>query len=617
MQSYFVGHTEVRERGLRDARVPFEPFRMERQRGVVFEEQYLTQALAAMSSQVESEEASMYDGVRILHLRRTRSTDAPSRTPVQVTAGRVASFSNQTHHRKAVELLQEMGPDFGVQEIVLIQNELRDTVLEPRTAPNTFTVFLWSSPRNADTVSHGSASTLWGHRISTDRGHWVRFQPSGIGEIIRDDAGTDVAELVGNNLFVLYPINDARVSTFIPVFRRILEEALLLRGTPEQRAERARQHEVRLREEAEKEPVVVEHWGAVPDQRDKFVAVAREFAPIFGRQIRISNHADSAKVVYPISDGRLHVCIWASPGNTESGGMMPSTLFGAPFKSSDNHQCILKPTGEEGQLLLDECDQQVGKIVGNTVYIHYPLGMRHLQLHWNSKGADALFRRILEEVAFWKTATEQEKSARARALAEKNRAKSREEYIRACNGRFDKALASTRKAAQEGPQEVRRLQEALTKKIREVNSLQRKLGQMEATFPNVTEMYGKEFDKLLQVPKIRDVRVREGAIQVFTDTLYCVDPRSNKKHEIGNFRIEFGLSGTVRWHNLTRLIGGCHAPHVLDGGEACLGNMAEVIPELIANYEFAALAMVCIQFVESVNVDDRAGALIHKWPVAA
>ena len=60
-----------------------------------------------------------------------------------------------------------------------------------------------------------------------------------------------------------------------------------------------------------------------------------------------------------------------------------------------------------------------------------------------------------------------------------------------------------------------------------------------------------------------------------------------------------------------------HAPHVFHNGRPCLGNMTEVIPELVANYEFAALAMVAIQFIESVNVNDSAGMHINKWPVAA
>jgi len=40
------------------------------------------------------------------------------------------------------------------------------------------------------------------------------------------------------------------------------------------------------------------------------------------------------------------------------------------------------------------------------------------------------------------------------------------------------------------------------------------------------------------------------------------------------------------------------------------------MPQLIADYEFAALAMIAIQFIENVDVDDSAGSFIRNWPVA-
>ncbi len=619
MQSYFIGHTEARERGLREANIPFEHFRMERQAGFVFEETHLTQALVALNSQVEVEDRSSYDGIHILHLRRGRTGDTEPTMPpasLQVRIEGQASFSSRSRRESVASLAREFGPQFGVPEIVIVENDDRNRNIPPRPGTEKLYILLWASSRGC-AEGNGAAASLWGHRISTSPDYWEHYKPSGEGEVIRDDAGTAVAEVIGNNIYVLYPLTDERIRPLAEIMRRILEEALLLRVTPEQRAERQRQREAQLLEEARKTPVVIDHWDASSDQREKFVAVATEFATVFGKQIRLHNHCGDATTHVPVGDGRLHICIWASPGRPEGGGEMRSTLFGAAITSDDRHQQVLKPTGEEGQLLIDEDGNQVGKIVRDTIYIHYPLGKTYLRLKWNNEGSDALFRRILEEVVFVKTATEEQKSARARAFAARYRVQSREEYIRACNGRFDKALESTRRALQTGPEEVRELQEQLVRKIREVNGLQRKLEQMQNAKAATLEVYGKEFDKLLEVPKIRDVRVRDGVIQVFTDTLYCVDPRSKKKHEIGHFRIEFSPNGSVRWYNLARTVKDMQAPHVFIRGEACLGNMSEVIPELAANYEFAALAMVCIQFVESVNVDDQAGKQINLWPVAA
>ena len=203
------------------------------------------------------------------------------------------------------------------------------------------------------------------------------------------------------------------------------------------------------------------------------------------------------------------------------------------------------------------------------------------------------------------------------------RRRSREAYVNECSRRFDKTVTGTKDAIERGHADVRRLQEELVRRIRETTGAERKLVQLEASRPSATDGYGKEFDKLLAVPKIRDVQIADGVVKVFTDVLFCTDPRTKVKHEIGAFRIEiFTNGGDVRWYNLTRKVRGyerwgeCNAPHVNSRGEACLGTMAEIIPELVGNYEFAALAMVAIQFVESVNTADDAGKHIDKWPLA-
>ncbi|MCK5085666.1 hypothetical protein KAK05_03070, partial [Candidatus Parcubacteria bacterium] len=140
---------------------------------------------------------------------------------------------------------------------------------------------------------------------------------------------------------------------------------------------------------------------------------------------------------------------------------------------------------------------------------------------------------------------------------------------------------------------------------------------------NELEKYALEFDKLMGSRGVTNIEVDDKKIKVFTDTLYCTDPRTDILHEIGEFRIEISFNGKedcVRWFNLTRNIDGnksnMQAPHVFKNGKACLGNAAEIFPELIANFEFAAVALVAIQFIESVNTDDSAGKHIDSWPIA-
>ncbi len=215
--------------------------------------------------------------------------------------------------------------------------------------------------------------------------------------------------------------------------------------------------------------------------------------------------------------------------------------------------------------------------------------------------------------------TAEEKATREAA---EKRVQSREAYIKACGARFEKTLSGTRDAISRGHADVERLQADLVKRIRETKGAERKLEQLERSRPEATGGYGQEFDKLLAVRGVVDVTVDGSKLSVFTDVLFCIDSRTGNRHEIGAFRIDIDANrGEVRWHNLTRKVDGyrgrMNAPHVWESGEACLGTFAEIQAELVGNHEYAALAMVAIQFVESVNTGDPAGRHIDKWPVAA
>lgn len=199
----------------------------------------------------------------------------------------------------------------------------------------------------------------------------------------------------------------------------------------------------------------------------------------------------------------------------------------------------------------------------------------------------------------------------------------RENYIKEVSGRFTKNLTETKKNIDRGNSDVRKLQKDLVRRIREVQGLEQKLEQLKSREGEELEKFGREYDLLLQVPKVKSVEVADGVIKIFTDLIYCLDDRSKLWHEIGEFRIEIytsGANGGVRWFNLTgKREGdnyGSHAPHVKGSGRACLGNTSEVFPELIGNYEFSAVAMLAIEFVSSCNTADSAGKTISNFPLA-
>jgi len=356
--------------------------------------------------------------------------------------------------------------------------------------------------------------------------------------------------------------------------------------------------------------VSIEKWNG--ENSNSFKKLAQEIlVPVIKRNVVISvPHGETKK---PIADGRFRVWIWSSPSGSHNQST-PKEMWGVRVDCADNS---FAPSGE-GVAITDLNGWPAAELIEETnLYIHHDI------CHHGTDRELEIFRHILEETVIELTVSPEEKAERQKKLAEKKRERARQAYAQECSARLQKSLAELENKISNGNAKMRELQQSIVNTIRSVKESQLQLEHLASYRGKTHELYGQEFDKLLTVKGVRDVNISSGIITVFTDILHCVDPRTDRRHEIGAFRIEIYTDGSndgVHWYNLTRLVEGykaeMQAPHVFPDGKACLGSAQEVFPELIANYEFAAVAMLAIQFIESVNTDDSAGEHINKWPIA-
>src|SRR3989338_2559328 len=122
MQSYFLGETGNYEKRLRDAQIPITPFQIGRQKGIVFDDIHLPQALVALRSAVDQIDKSQYEGVQVLRLKRARNGAAPA-APAITAAICVETWSRESNDsikRNFVRVAEEFSTAFGVNEIVLV-----------------------------------------------------------------------------------------------------------------------------------------------------------------------------------------------------------------------------------------------------------------------------------------------------------------------------------------------------------------------------------------------------------------------------------------------------------------------------------------------------------------
>ncbi len=199
--------------------------------------------------------------------------------------------------------------------------------------------------------------------------------------------------------------------------------------------------------------------------------------------------------------------------------------------------------------------------------------------------------------------------------AEQNR--SRENYIAACAKRIAEGLQSAKATIEGQKQDFPAKIERFTAAKREYVFC-RSAPNQEA----LAQAFRAEFGRLLQTDKVIGVRVTAQTILVYTDTLYATARDTNLRHEVGKFLIVIdvdGKNGGIRWFNSSRRVNasrpGMNAPNVYEDGTAYQDELLATFYELIARFQFAAVADMAIQFIEEVTNNDLA-TTINNWPVA-
>lgn len=361
--------------------------------------------------------------------------------------------------------------------------------------------------------------------------------------------------------------------------------------------------------------VTIERWdNSNSHKEERYCEIARHMLGHLGKSITIVAQSKTPVMMFPPrKNGGITVYLWASP-NTEKFLLegSASQLWG--LSTYRNTNCY-SPSGE-GRVVRDDKTSVVGEVIGDNFYLFYAP-----QTFENQFAGEEVFRRFLWE-ALHPEATEDERAEYPKIAELSRLSLLRFVYIRRCVERMQMDIANSDRAVRGGDLEIADLQIKLVQKIREVNVIRSKLDGLIASASTEKVRLGGEFDKLCRLPKVQKVDIVDGRLKIFTDILYCVDPRSGLRHEIGAFRIEISLGNvcSIRWYNLTRIVSGhspaMHAPHIFTEGQACLGNAAEIFANLIGNYDFCMAVSMAIKFVETVNVDDPAGRCIDRWPVA-
>ncbi len=351
----------------------------------------------------------------------------------------------------------------------------------------------------------------------------------------------------------------------------------------------------------------VRHHNSPYFNAEKFVPIVRRMlAPFLAQDIIIYAH-DTGERRPVVEDGNFHIHLWSSSVGRADAVYRLDSVFGLPLSRSWSW---FRPS-EFSHVLKDPASQTpVAEVVEDNLFIFFPIADERA-VEW-----EGIFMQILQ-AAIDSGAISLVRDGDLERVA---RAKIKERFVKFCARRTRKNLKVTTESVNEKRTRITDLRSRLLNELLHLNEARKK-----ARSP-VTKLdpqkVGNDFDVILRTNKVKKVVVREErTLEVYTDTILCLDPRSGKMHELGKFKITVDPDHyDVRFINLTRRVDarkrGQHAPHVFDEGMPCLGSAAETFAALFENFEYAAIVMYAVQFLETVNTDDDGGQYINLWPLA-
>lgn len=477
---------------------------------------------------------------------------------------------------------------------------------DPRSSE--FNVFIWSSPKQPDENRRMRVpARLWElGEVCTDTG----FPSSGTGIDLMADDGYVVGELVNNNLYIHHDACHYGTNQELLIYWRILQEAAAFLALPEkQRFEADRQRML----------VQAEHgWDEGKYQRFTAGAVKlleEKMLPRLGNN-RIKLHISQYRRCRPITDSAFHIICCSSPGSSDPKQIkMPRKIWGFSVPEG-----LYGFTGTSmGIDFRDDNDFLIAELVnGNNLYILIPLFEKGLE------SGLGIFASLIQEVLDDLLADDETK---ARKIADR-KAKlieiARRNYAEACNSILQLSIGQLKEKVRDYEQNANQYQKKLIEILREKEIRERQLqGLMEGSAQR-EQKFRTEFDALWNTPGVENIVTEAATVSIFTEHIYIDEPESGTTFDIGKFRIDIRLDadgGGIKFFNLTRKGAGprdgfnVQHPHVKFDGTPCLGNITEVVHQLLGDYEILTLAQICLQFLRTVNLEDNSGSMISDyWP---
>ena len=199
-----------------------------------------------------------------------------------------------------------------------------------------------------------------------------------------------------------------------------------------------------------------------------------------------------------------------------------------------------------------------------------------------------------------------------------NLAKTEERFVAVCQTLTGDQKKSIQDDLEENDGDLRAAQSEIVTFTRRRRDLQNKLkaiAEIEKT--GDTASFRKQFAELCKISVTGKIKVSRGSIVV---PVGQIDIEHNGAvYDIGEFDVIVntdGRDGGVACINRTRKTADnkLYHPHIQSNGSCCLGNISEIIADLVGQADYASVIFVMTDYLKSYEAGG-AYAKIERWPV--
>jgi hypothetical protein len=648
MKSYFLRRLNGEQKARLDqGSISYYDFVLGDEQGVIVQADVLATALDLLALKLKSETASQYEGIMLASLQAPATPDGDDAGTT--TSGAAWKGKNQEGMTRVVSsvLMPFLRKDIVVDNPGVVVAPVED---------GKFYVHIFST---AGTTTHSkSPATIWG--ITLDCATAGSWSPTGTGHVFYDGSCA-VAELIGNNLYIMHNLVSAG-SAREEMLLAVILERVIEKMQVDQSAAKAERLFVDigasfLNAAAETNGTAAGHQEDARELKKELKKKLRQAAAEELKLLR--NERLSTDDIFAAEYDALLRVPKVKDVQVENGEIIVSTelLFArnpgtGRFHEIGEFKIYLSPsaaaprwmnqTRQVNGTTLDHGRSMQGvhiwhsgsACLGNTAEIFKGLFQ---QREWALAAQIAIeFAESCNQVnndaagmgiRYWPLAAEGAIAARDERI--KNKAvviteaqvAYRAKYATACAERVKQIIEGTLDEIAEMRKEIERLQQELVLCLRSRVAKQRQAASKRVSD---RQQLSREFKSLLKTAKVSAAVVRAGTVSVWTDVLSCQCPKTRVTHEIGKFRIDIHLDGRadgVRWYNLSRQLDAVNqaqqAPRVLNSGRGCISELREAFPDLLAELKLSVLVQLAIEFIEQMDSDEPTSSFLKIWPEAS